>query len=96
MSARGGLAELAINAVLGCLCPRDGSLVADVALPTRVILALAVALAAVVSGAVGCWLHELLAGSCDPAWTVESPVNPPSHGPMCTTCRTYKSILGLG
>ena len=91
----GGLAELAVTAIRGLLCPRVGSDFADVALSTRVILALAVALVAIVLGAVGCWLLALV-GNCEPAWSVEQPDYRPANGEMCHTCRAYNRTLGLG
>ena len=95
MPPNGGLAELAVTAIRGLLCPRVGSDFADVALSTRVILALAVALVAIVLGAFGCWLLALV-GNCEPAWSVEQPEYRPSNSMMCTNCRAYKRTFGLG
>ena len=93
MRRGGGLAELTINAVLGCLCPRDGSPVAAAPLYTRVILALVVALAALLLGAVAHWL---LGGECDPAWTVEQPEYRPTNSMVCDTWRAYTRTFNLG
>ena len=88
----GGMTELVVDGVLGCLCPRDGSPLSAAPFHRRLALALAFALAAIVSTGIFLWLVG--GPDCDPPWTVDSGFRS-INSMTCDNWRAYARTFGL-